>query len=56
MPKASLNNWVSAKGELSGAGNKPCVVTPKQMELVSRLDKQTQRSSQNVWFLREAMS
>jgi transposase len=35
IPKASLSNWVrqSAKGPLSGAGDKPLAVTAEQMEL-----------------------
>lgn len=35
IPKASLSNWVrlSAKGVLSGAGDKPLTVTGEQMEL-----------------------
>ena len=35
IPKASLSNWVrlSAKGVLSGAGEKPVAVTAEQMEL-----------------------
>ena len=35
IPKASLSNWVrlSAKGVLSGAGDKPVAVTAEQMEL-----------------------
>jgi transposase len=35
IPKASLSNWVrqSAKGVLSGAGDKPAAVTAEQMEL-----------------------
>jgi transposase len=35
IPKASLSNWVrlSVKGVLSGAGDKPAVVTAEQMEL-----------------------
>jgi transposase len=35
IPKASLSNWVrlSAKGVLSGAGDKPTAVTAEQMEL-----------------------
>ena len=35
IPKASLSNWVrlSAKGVLSGTGDKPVAVTAEQMEL-----------------------
>lgn len=35
IPKASLSNWVrqGAKGQLSGAGDKPMAVTAEQMEL-----------------------
>ena len=35
IPKASLSNWVrlSAKGVLSGAGDKSVAVTAEQMEL-----------------------
>jgi transposase len=35
IPKASLSNWVrlSAKGVLSGAGDKPAAVSAEQMEL-----------------------
>jgi len=35
IPKASLSNWVrlSAKGVLSGAGDRPGAVTAEQMEL-----------------------
>ena len=35
IPKASLSNWVrqSAKGQISGAGDRPAAVTAEQMEL-----------------------
>ena len=35
IPKTSLSNWIrqSAKGMLSGAGDKSMVVTAEQMEL-----------------------
>jgi len=44
IPKGSLSNWVRqiAKGQISGAGDKPAAVTAEQMELtLSRLAGRT---------------